>query len=175
MRPLSHCWGVGLARTGNTSLCAALRLLGYDPVEQDPAFDAMRDLHAACGNTVVLHYKYLDFVFPGSKFVLTTRPVEDWLRSMERSHLQNPRPITGQHDRIARRMAIYETVGYDIDVLTEAYCRHHAEVRRYFGKRPGDLLELDIAGGEHWDPLCAHLGVTKPAHNFPNLNRGFAI
>jgi len=174
MRPISHCWGVGLARTGNTSLCAALRLLGFDPVAQDPAFDAMRDLHAACGNTVVLHYKYLDFVFPGSKFILTTRPVRDWLGSMERSHLKNPRPIEGHHDRIARRMAIYETVGYDAEVLTGAYQRHHAELRRYFAKRPQDLLALDIASGEHWDRLCAHLHVARPDFDFPDLNRGFA-
>lgn len=174
MRPISHCWGIGLARTGNTSLCAALRALGYDRVAQDPAFDAMPDLQAACGNTVVLHYKYLDFVFPGSKFILTTRPVGDWLRSMERSHLQNPRPIEGQHDRIARRMAIYETVGYDVGVLTEAYHRHHSEVRRYFAKRPHYLLEFNIAGGEQWDPLCACLGVPRPARDFPHLNRGFA-
>ena len=46
MSALPHCWGVGLARTGNTSFCAALGLLGYSAVQQDPTFEQLRDVHA---------------------------------------------------------------------------------------------------------------------------------
>lgn len=166
------CWGVGLARTGNTSFCAGLKLLGYDRVQQDPTFEALRALQGGSGNTVVLHFKYLDYVFPGSKFVLTTRPVEDWFRSMEHAHRRNPRPIEGEHERIARRMAIYETVGDDRRKLAAAFERHHAEVRRYFAGRAGDLLELDITGGQGWDRLCPFLSLARPADEFPALNRG---
>ena len=167
-----HCWGIGLARTGNTSLCAALERLGYGPVRQDPAFEALRALHGGSGNTVVLHFKYLDYLFPGSRFVLTTRSLTTWLSSMEHAHRTNPRPIDGEHERIARRMAIYETVGYEPQTLAGAFARHDAEVRRYFARRPGDLLVLDIAGGEGWDRLCPFLGVARPADAFPALNRG---
>ena len=133
MQRAPRCWGVGLARTGNTSFCASLRLLGCELVEQDPSFEALRD------------FKYLDYLFPGSKFVLTTRSVESWLASMERSHRRNPRPILGEHERIARRMASYETVGFDPQILAGSFERHHAEVRRYFAQRPQDLLELRVA------------------------------
>lgn len=167
-----HCWGVGLARTGNTSFCASLELLGYGPVRQDPTFEMLRDLQGGSGNTVVLQFKYLDYIFPGSKFVLTTRTVESWLASMERSHLHNPRRIQGQHDRIARRMAIYETVGFDRQTLADSFFRHHSEVRRYFAQRPNDLLELDVAGGQGWDRLCPFLGVPSPGVAFPALNQG---
>lgn len=163
-----------MARTGNTSFCAGLRLLGYERIQQDPTFETLRDLQGGSGNTVVLHFKYLDYLFPGSKFVLTTRAVEGWLASMDRSHRLNPRPIAAEHERIARRMAIYETVGYDEQTLSAAIDRHVANVRRYFAGREGDLLELNVAGGEGWDQLCPFLGVEPPAVAYPALNQGFA-
>jgi hypothetical protein len=169
------CWGVGLARTGNTSFCAALGLLGYERVRQDPRFEDLRDLQGGSGNSVVLHFKYLDYLFPGSKFVLTTRTVEGWLRSMERSQKHNPRPIAGEHERIARRMAIYDCVGYDEQTLAGAFHRHHAEIRRYFANRPNDLLELNVAGGQGWAKLCPFLGLPAPQVAFPALNQGFAV
>jgi hypothetical protein len=148
--------------------------LGYEPVQQDPAFETLRTLRGGSGATVVLHFKYLDFVFPDSKFVLTTRSTESWLQSMERSHIHNPHPIDGHHDRIARRMAIYETVGYDEPVLSQSFHRHHAEVRRYFAARPDDLLVLNVAAGEGWERLCPFLGVPAPTDPFPALNQGVA-
>jgi hypothetical protein len=166
-----HCWGIGLARTGNTSFCAALRSLGYDPVVQDPSFDALRSLPGGSGNTVVLHFKYLDYVFPGSKFVMTTRSLGDWLRSMARAQESSARPIDGQHGRIARRMAIYEHVGYDGPTLSASFERQHADVRRYFAKRPQDLLELDATAGQGWESLCPFIGVAVPLHAYPRLNQ----
>lgn len=170
MNRLPNCWGLSLARTGMTSLCAALKVLGYDPVEQDPSFERLREIHAAAGGTVMLSFKYLDFVFPGSKFILTTRDVESWLRSMERSQQKNPRPIEGRHERIFRRMSLYDTVGFDAVRLSGAFERHRAELRRYFADRPTDLLELDIAGGDGWERLCPFLGVPTPTAAFPALN-----
>lgn len=169
-----RCWGVGLVRAGNTSFCEALTLLGYDPVAQSPRFEQLRTLRGGSENGVVLHYKYLDYIFPGSKFVLMTRPLEAWLASMLHAHTADPRPITGQHDRIARRMAIYETVGYDAAILTASFHRHHADVRRYFAGRPNDLLEMDITAGDGWDKLCPFLGVPVPEAAFPRLNAGLA-
>ncbi|MDP3660581.1 sulfotransferase, partial [Phenylobacterium sp.] len=169
-----RCWGVGLSRTGNTSFCAALSVLGYRRVQQDAAFEMLGTLDGGSGNTLVLHFKYLDYMSPGSKFVLMTRTLEGWLASMERSQRLNQWPIVGEHERVARRMAIYETVGYDADVLAAAFRRHHADVRRYFAGRPDALLELDIAGGEGWDRLCPFLGLAPPNARFPALNHGWA-
>lgn len=175
MSTLSHCWGIGLARTGNTSLCAALSLLGFGTVRQDPTFEELRHLRAGSGNTVVLQFKYLDYLFPNSKFVLTTRAIDGWLASMERSHRYNPRQIDGEHERIARRMAIYECVGYDKNTLTQSFHRHHADIRRYFADRPDDLLVMSIANGEGWDALCPFLRLSAPGVPFPMLNQGVAV
>ena len=163
-----------MVRTGNTSFCKALTLLGYDPVAQSPGFEQLRTLRGGSENGVVLHYKYLDYIFPGSKFVLMTRPLDAWLASMLHAHTADPRPIAGQHDRIARRMAIYETVGYDAGILTASFHRHHADVRRYFADRPDDLLEMDITAGDGWDKLCPFLSEPVPEAAFPRLNASVA-
>ena len=78
-----HCWGIGLGRTGTNSLCEALRLLGYERVEHNPPFERLASLDGGADNGVLLFYKYLDYKFPNSKFVLMLRPLEDWLHSME--------------------------------------------------------------------------------------------
>lgn len=163
---------MGLARTGNTSFCSALETLGYQRVRQDPRFEDLRDLDGGSGNTVVLHFKYLDYFFPGSKFVLTTRSLDGWLKSMEHAQRHDPRPIQGEHERIARRMAIYEHVGFDGPTLAAAFHRHHAEVRRYFARRSDDLLELDATSGQGWDRLCPFLGANAPSEPYPRLNQG---
>ncbi len=169
MRP--PCWGVGLGRTGTTSLCAALRLLGYLRVEHNPRFETLRLLEGGADIGVYMNYKYLDYKFPGSKFVLTTRDLDSWLES--KAAIAPLYPVRSRDEDVAilRRMTVYETVGFDQDKMTAAYHRHHADVRRYFGDRPRDLLELDILGGEGWERLCPFLGLPVPVAAFPRMNQ----
>jgi hypothetical protein len=58
-----------------------LRLLGYNRVTHNPRFEVLRQWEGGADNGVVVFYKYLDFKFPGSRFVLTTRNLESWLAS----------------------------------------------------------------------------------------------
>ncbi|MGH6841523.1 MAG: sulfotransferase [Methylocella sp.] len=67
-------------------------------------------------------------------------------------------------------MTIYESVSFDTEKFTVAYHRHHADVRRYFAHRPGDLLEMSISQGEGWEKLCPFLGLPVPSISFPHLN-----
>ena len=76
-----RCWGIGLSRTGTTSFCEALRLLGYKNVVHNPEYAELKDLNGGSDLGVIVFYKYLDYKFPGSKFVLTLRDdLESWLR-----------------------------------------------------------------------------------------------
>jgi hypothetical protein len=52
------------------------------------------------------------------------------------------------------------------------YQNRNEEVRSYFADRPGDLLVLDVVGGEGWERLCPFLGLEPPAGPFPRLNSG---
>jgi hypothetical protein len=168
---LPPCWGIGLGRTGTNSLCDALRILGYVAIAHNPRFEELRSLEGGADNGVTLHYKYLDYKFPGSKFVLTRRKLSDWLPSME--HVAAANPVRSRDDDliIYRRMTLYESVAFDIEKFTAAYHRHHADVRRYFAERPDDLLEMNIVEGEGWEKLCPFLGLPLPSVPFPYLNR----
>lgn len=163
------CWGIGLGRTGTTSLCEALKILGYRRVVQNPRFEQLRNLGGGADLGVVVFYKYLDFKFPGSRFVLTLRPLEDWLGSTR--YIFGKCPATAREDiAVMRRMAIFETVTYDRRRMIAAFRRHNNDVRRYFRNRPQDLLELNIVAGEGWEKLCPFLGTPLPAQPFPHTN-----
>jgi Sulfotransferase domain len=166
------CWGLGLGRTGTNSFCEALRLLGYDRnrIEHNPPFEHLSALEGGADNGVLLFYKYLDFKFPGSKFVLTLRPLESWLNSM--AYASERYPIKARNDDLAimRRMSLYESVTFDREKFEIAYHRHHMDVRRYFAKRPADLLEMDLIGGDGWETLCPFLRLPVPSAPFPHLH-----
>jgi hypothetical protein len=166
----TKCWGIGLGRTGTNSLCEALRILGIKNVHHNPQFEQLWQLDGGADNGVTLFYKYLDYKFPGSKFVLTMRDVESWLHSMQ--HTSDRFPV-GMNDDvpIMRRMIIYESVTFDRSKFITAYHRHHEDVRRYFCRRQNDLLEIDFSRGNPWEKLCPFLGLPIPAAPFPVLNR----
>lgn len=165
------CWGIGLGRTGTNTLCQALKLLGYKRVAHNPAFEQLANLDGGADNGVLLFYKYLDYKFPTSKFVLTLRSLDTWLPSAAYASQRFPLKSHDDDVPIMRRMLIYETVKFDSKKYVAAYERHHEDVRRYFKDRPNDLLEMNIVEeGDDWTKLCPFLGVPSPGVPFPRLH-----
>ena len=162
-------WDIGLPRTGTTTFCNAVKMLGYQRVKHNPRFEHLQDLDAASDAGCVLYYKYLDYKYPNSKFVLALRDLESWLDSAE--FIYTKYPATDKDIAIVRRMHIYESVTFDRAKFREAYYRHHEDVRRYFKDRPGDLLEMSIVDGEGWEKLCPFLEVPIPTELFPHQNK----
>lgn len=157
-------FGIGLSKTGTTSLAAAMAILGYRsrhfPRDEDFAiYDAFSDI------TVAMKYKTLDRFFPGSKFIYTTREEKAWLGSCE---IHFSEPHRKQRQREIRR-TFYRCDQFDEQKFREAYRRHDAEVRAYFSGRPGDILVMEISEG--WAPLCRFLGKPVPDLLFPWQNR----
>lgn len=171
VRPFSRCWGIGLGRTGTTSLCEALAILGYRNILHNPSFEALHTADAGADNGVTIFYKYLDYIYPGSKFILTVRDLDSWLDSME--YASSIFTLTSLDDRIQimRRMLIYETIRFDKRKFRDAYARHCDDVKRYFYRRPEDLLEMNITAGEGWASLCPFLGVPISSMPFPHSHR----
>jgi len=139
-------------------------------VLHEPHFTKLQTADAAAGLECALFYRYLDYRFPDSKFILTTRPLRDWLKSLE--YVLALYPVRSQEENIPifRRMTFAGTVSYDEAKHTEAFIRHHNEVREYFDGRPSDLLELDLTAEPRWEKLCAFLGLTPPSAPFPHMN-----
>jgi hypothetical protein len=169
-------FGIGFHKTGTSSLAAALKVLGYrvtgpngvqDPdigskqldlaLALAPRFDAFR------GNPWSRLYREMDEHYPGSKFVLTVRPMDTWLRSALHYFGEKSTPM---------RVVIYgegSPVGNE-DLYVRVHQQHIDDVHAYFADRPDDLLTMSITEGDGWEQLCPFLGVGIPDEPFPHSN-----
>lgn len=181
--PARKVFGIGLSRTGTTSLTAALQVLGYrarhfPSLRGFPGrlriqrrelerFDALTDLPAAC------FYRELDARFPGSRFILTVRDVDSWLESC--ANYERFRPGFVSKRRImALRRRVYGTSTFDAGTFRAVYQDHLKGVRAHFRDRQADLLELDVCAGEGWKELCSFLQAPLPTCGFPHKNAASA-
>ncbi len=178
-RPRVFC--IGLNKTGTSSFHAAMEVLGLnslhwggDEINQtvraalddgrpllsglDPAIDAFSDI-----GLLATHFRQLDEQYPGSRFVLTVRPLEEWIDSRRR--------------HVERNIARHDAGEYDGSflVVDENLWRHqwHRQVdgaRRYFTGRP-EFLQVDFTARPGWAPLCQLLELPEPIEPFPWANR----
>jgi hypothetical protein len=173
-------FNVGLNRAGTTSLARALGQLGYRTLHyrfgHERLFDIARtnlragrlafagldrDYDAFSDFAGQLLFRDLDRQYPGSKFILTTRALGAWLDSREHKVRQN---LARSDYRFAFRKVDRE--GWTRE--REAYLQ---ALHAWFAGRDGDLLVIDIPGGDGWVPLCAFLGKPVPELPFPFENR----
>jgi hypothetical protein len=175
-------FGVGLNKTATTSLHHALELLGFrslhwggpdvrrtversieagEPMLSglDPAYDAFSDVEPIYRNIGLADEQY-----PGSRFVLTVRPVERWLDSRRR-HVER--------NQAAKAAGTYTGTFLEVDEAAwrADWDQHVAGVRAHFAGRT-DLLEVDLTESPSWELLCRFLDVPVPDVDFPWENRG---
>ena len=179
-------FGIGLSRTGTTSLTEALRLLGYRAVHcplSIVAFngnglklstDIVAQFDAFTDSPVARMYRELDQAFPGSKFVLTTRPLDKWMSSMRRMRPSfTALTLLPKVRQLALDLGGTSSFG-DERALANGFLNHTRNVREYFGDRLGkDLLILDVSSTAAWERLCGFLGHETSHREFPHYNRGY--
>ena len=174
---------LGLSKTGTTSLAAALEILGYRtkdnlgvknyiPGDLDSSIDiTVIDSNDAFTDTPIpSFYQELDVRYPNSKFILTVRELNSWLKSCRKQFNQRATEILNdkKHDQLF--MDIYNSSYFDEKKFTRGYHRFIDEARDYFKNRPDDLLVIDIVGGEDWEKLCSFLDKPIPDVPFPMSN-----
>ena len=173
----SKVFGIGFHKTGTTSLAEALSILGYrvtgpNGTENPNIADEVREMawrlaeefDAFQDNPWPILYRELDERYPGSKFILTRRPTDRWIKSICRHFGAVESPM---------RRWIYG-VGAPLgneDLYVARYERHNREVLEYFRNRPDDLLVMDLSQGDGWEQLCPFLGHGIPFQPFPHENR----
>lgn len=177
MRKFNRLFGVGLNKTGTTSLAAALELLGIptlhhtarvkaslekerkaglEPLSTEPDFRAFADY------PIDEFYQELDATYPNSIFISTNRDLESWLDSRERHVMRNQKDPNYKGNWTV----------VDRDAWEERWYRHLSEVSEYFEDRPDDLLCYDMFSEVGWEPICAFLEVPVPNVAFPRENFG---
>ncbi len=165
--------GIGFHKTATTSLGHALEELGFRVLgnvgNRDPRISVnarrkylpmLREFDAVQDNPWPLLFREIDRDFPGTRFVLTVRDEDAWIRSCV-NHF-------GRRDSAMREWiyGVGHPAGYE-KLYVDRHRRHLEEVRGYFRDRPGDLLELDICAGGGWEKLCPFLGLAVPDRPFP--------
>jgi hypothetical protein len=186
-------FGIGLSRTGTTSLATALEGLGYFTAHwSNPLTDQILDeddLHlfdAFTDTPVCVGFEKSYYQFPNSKFIYTTRDVAAW----EQSWLEYFRRRWGCGDfrealeRIAtadrfeygrRFVDMHRTLYFNHSSYAEAYRTYDRRIRAFFADKPAErFLILDICAGEGWNELCRFLGDEVPNTPFPWHNRSHA-
>jgi Sulfotransferase domain len=183
-RSRARVFGIGLGKTGTSSLHQALELLGYRCLHSggvetaasvlraidesspmlgylDPELDAFTDVLP-----IRAYFHLADVQCPGSKFILTVRDRDDWLESLRRHVERNQ-----ERKAAAALDGDFDLGPVDVERWATEYRRHEAVVRGYFAHRPDDLLVLDITAGDGWEPLCKFLDHPVPETPFPHENR----
>jgi len=193
-------FGVGLSKTGTSSLGQALELLGLNNIHHDRAFvpfiyddqdwthqnrsfedlahrlnsyDAAEDLPTAA------YYEQLLQAFPDSYFILTIREVDGWYDSFEAHHHRMIKKWGGSLPfRIqALHKKVYGSVEPDRVLWKQHFTAHNRRVIETIPEK--QLLVLDIVDKqEGWSQLCSFLNInigpcvpTLRKRPFPHVNQ----
>ncbi|MCV6639596.1 sulfotransferase [Candidatus Albibeggiatoa sp. nov. NOAA] len=178
-------FGIGLSRTGTTSLTQALDILGFHTahwinphtdreldIDDVLLFDALTDI------SISYMFETLYEKFPNAKFIYTTRPLDSWEKSVKTHYLRNHFssdlkkliPITNYRNQT------YQNTQHNIysnhTSWREAYLHFDTRVKTFFADKPQDkFLEFNIFVGDDWHQLCEFLGCDRPTIDFPWKNK----
>ncbi len=186
-RHFNKIFGIGSPKTGTSSLGEAFETLGlkhlgwsavlwdlYLKHDHEPIFRVAQDYDAfedgpwngpdLFYQQGVNFYAVLDKKFPGSKFILTIRHVDDWVKSHQHHFTTDGRK---------GRRAKYRIPDYaknKVQIIAN-YHKRNNEIISYFRLRPDDLLIMNICDGDGWQKLCGFLRLDPPDVPFPHANK----
>lgn len=183
-------FAIGFYKTGTTTICEALQVLGYRTINGDtpgsyPGADDGETLLQQIGrgdyrlptfehfdaftdNPYFHLWREIYAQYPQAKYILTARDEERWIESCTRFYRNRRiRPLRvwmfGKH---ANPAASPESRQAWLD----AYRAHNAAVRQHFRSRPDQFFEFDPTQVREWGPLCGFLGTPVPTEPWPHAN-----
>jgi hypothetical protein len=173
-------FGIGLNKTGTSTLGAAGELLGlrdkswdaglfHDTMiegRRDRLWRAIDEFDLFNDFPYPLLYPEIDARYPNAKFVLTRRSSpEVWLSSIK-SHSMRASPSSRTHRVV---YGLRYPHGCE-DLYLEYYKRHFETAREYFANRPDDFLEICWEEEGDLSRLADFLGREAPAGPVPRAN-----
>jgi len=175
---------IGLNKTGTISLHQALTAMGFTSLhwggqasragverairEGKPMLEYLGDYDAYSDiQRLSTSFDVLDEQYPGSRFILTTRPVDGWIDSRRRHVERNrERKARGEYDGTFLEI--------EPDRWRAQFAEHHARVAAYFDGRD-DLLVMRVTEGDGYDVLCPFLDAPVPRTPFPWAHRDQSV
>lgn len=177
---LSKIVGVGVHKTGTSTLGTALQILGfswtgwnletasiYKHGHIDALLDMMADFECFEDAPWFLMYQEAFRRYPDLKLVLTRRRNMDvWFESLTK-HIDRSPP-----DAFSFRETIYGTndLRSAKSHVIDTHRRHIDETREFAEKNDVPLLEVCWEEGDGWPELCDFLGRSEPNVAFPHTN-----
>jgi Sulfotransferase domain len=175
-------FGIGLSRTGTVSLTKALIQLGIeakhypnDRATQDElkraqySLSILQEVQALLDIPVAPYYAQFDEIYPDAKFILTTRPTDAWLVSVENHYRLYVEHMRDDFDDYVMA-CVYGTLHFSRDRFTYVKELHERNVREYFSERAEKLLVFDVFRGDSWPELCRFLDYPIPNVAYPHRN-----
>lgn len=185
MQPL-RVLGLGLPKTGTTTLALMMQRLHYNRLEYDGAAllevaeGRVADALARTGRYefvrdmpwCLLWEAYLAR-YPDARFVQTLRSNErDWLNSLRRHYAS---PLNYGYESPTKEN-VARWLGGDLVRLLgatdriDAYRKHRRLVEDFFRDKPGRLLTVCWEEGDGWRELCGFLGFRTVRNPVPHEN-----
>ena len=179
--------GVGLSRTGTTTLNKALCILGLNSIHYHPhllknalwgqpqSFRVYDDVDAVTDLPAAHFYKEILKAYPNSKTILTIRDEDSWFNSVSHHYHTINYRIDSLSETPERKEWLKETslqirkVVYGSTEVNEEYISRY----RYHNKTVKSDLVMNITEGDGWKPLCQLLDKPIPDVPFPFENRRF--
>lgn len=171
-------FGVGLNKTGTTTLGICMKTFGYKHLSHseeltrlysegklEELMNVARSYDSFEDWPWPLMYKELAVEFPDAKFVLTMRSSDlVWLKSLTIHSYKLP-PKENYHELVYGYKYPLGHRQYHLDF----YNKHNADVIEYFRDQPGRLLVVSWNEKSRWDELCSFLDEATPEVPFPHV------
>lgn len=165
-------FGIGLHKTGTTSLYEAMKMLGYTPAAHyltEHEYANIERYAFANDMPIDLRYPRLHAKFPDAKFILTVRDREAWVESLARHIAHAKRANNARYNQDHR--AAYGEDYPEEPLLTQRYDQHYREVFEYFSRQEElgnfdfktQFLQLDLCAMDSenaWFELCMFLDIS---------------
>lgn len=178
-------FGIGLARTGTTTLAKSLEILGYKSVHVEcnimevtdnngiDEFNINKDViesnDAIVGTPLCPCYQLLAEKYPDALFIITVRESESWLISCSLGFTDR---MVMDENHCALHRWLYDSRLYDRDKFLKGYTNYLIKVLNYFdGKNRDRLLLYNICSGSGWYPLCNFLKKEIPYCALPHESK----
>jgi len=177
--------GAGMPRTGTTSLCEALKILGYNAIDYHPTrikveevkaggFKVFDDVEAVTDAPGCFFFREIIEAYPDVRVILTVRDTQDWYDSIER-HCNWIERFTNTQRRSEACMIhslLFNTLWPNEFIWKRQFLMHNLAVMQEC-KAP--LMLIDICNGDDdeyiWKNICDFLDKPVPDEPFPWKNK----
>ena len=196
-------FGIGLSRTGTTSLTSALNVLGYKSIHYPDFYlknflkikiaeDELKNFETLTDVPVAYLFKEMDLQYPNAKFILTIRDEDSWLKSVHKFFTRPEgnsskgqlidflRCLKSKNEKWRKvyilRHLVYGAFKFNDKKYLKGYKKHNAAVIHHFKDREHKLLVVNLIKEENkWGEICSFIGQPIPDKAFPHNNNAHAI